>query len=143
MVSGLGARVVFCVAILVALPLEAATVGGRVSDSTGAALPGARVVLRGVATGQETGVETDGEGRFSVEAPATGTYLVIVTRAGFSEAARNARRARFRFTWRASPANRHARPIRSPPATPCRMSPTSRRSATARLACGPGFAASI
>ncbi|HEY5618027.1 MAG TPA: TonB-dependent receptor [Vicinamibacterales bacterium] len=88
MVSGLGARVVFCVAILVALPLEAATVGGRVSDSTGAALPGARVVLRGVATGQETGVETDGEGRFSVEAPATGTYLVIVTRAGFSEAAR-------------------------------------------------------
>ncbi len=80
--------VVFLAAILAALPLEAATVGGRVSDSTGAALPGARVVLRGVATGQETVVETDGEGRFILEAPATGTYLLIATRPGFSEVAR-------------------------------------------------------
>ncbi|MGH9253351.1 MAG: TonB-dependent receptor, partial [Vicinamibacterales bacterium] len=88
MVSGVCARLVFCIAFLVALPLEAATVGGSVLDSTGAALPGARVVLRGIATGQETVVETDGEGRFHVEAPAPGTYLIIVTLGGFSEAAR-------------------------------------------------------
>jgi outer membrane receptor protein involved in Fe transport len=45
-------------------------------------------VLRGVATGQESSVETDAEGRFRLEVPTPGTYLVIVTRSGFSEAAR-------------------------------------------------------
>jgi carboxypeptidase family protein len=67
---------VFCIAALMTLPLEAATIGGSVADSTGAALPGARVVVRDVATGQETVAETDGQGQFSIDAPATGTYLI-------------------------------------------------------------------
>jgi hypothetical protein len=88
MVSGVCTRLVFCVLLLIPLPLEAATVGGQVTDATGAAIEGARVVLRGVATGEERIAETDSSGRFNIDAPATGTYLVIVTRVGFSEAAR-------------------------------------------------------
>ncbi|HWV93915.1 MAG TPA: TonB-dependent receptor, partial [Vicinamibacterales bacterium] len=79
---------VFIAAILTAAPVFAASVRGVVSDVTGAALPDSHVVLRGVATGQETATDTGGDGRFQLEAPATGTYLVIVTRPGFSEAAR-------------------------------------------------------
>jgi outer membrane receptor protein involved in Fe transport len=75
-------------ALLVAVPADAATVSGRVSDVTGAVLIGTRVVLRGVATGRETVVETGTDGRFSFDVTTTGTYLVIVTRAGFAEAAR-------------------------------------------------------
>ncbi len=45
-------------------------------------------MLRGLATGQESATDTDADGRFQLDAPAAGTYLVIVTRPGFSEAAR-------------------------------------------------------
>ncbi|HEX8029382.1 MAG TPA: TonB-dependent receptor [Vicinamibacterales bacterium] len=65
----------------------AATLRGSVTDSTGAAIPAARVVLRALATGQETVGETDAQGQYRFE-PAAGTYIVIVTRPGFSEAAR-------------------------------------------------------
>ncbi len=41
-----------------------------------------------VATGQETVVDTDAQGRYRFETPAAGTYLVIVSHAGFSDAAR-------------------------------------------------------
>jgi hemoglobin/transferrin/lactoferrin receptor protein len=75
-------------ALFAASPVLAATIRGTVSDSTGAAVPGARVVLHVVATGQETVVETDQEGKYSFDAPAVGTYLLIVTRGGFSEIAR-------------------------------------------------------
>ena len=78
----------FLVTVLVAAPAFAATVRGLVSDVTGAALPGSRVVLRGVATGQESETDTGADGRFQIEAPSAGTYLVIITRLGFSEAAR-------------------------------------------------------
>jgi outer membrane receptor protein involved in Fe transport len=88
MVRGVFVHVAFCALFLMALPLEAATVGGQVTDATGAAVPGARVVLRGVATGEERVTESDTGGRFSIDTPATGAYLVIVRRAGFSEAAR-------------------------------------------------------
>jgi outer membrane receptor protein involved in Fe transport len=79
---------VFLAAVLTAAPVCAATVRGVVSDVTGAALPDSHVVLRGVATGQESAIDTGADGRFQLDAPAVGTYLVIVTRPGFSEAAR-------------------------------------------------------
>jgi len=69
-------------------PSAAATVRGTVSDTTGAALPSARVVFRDIATGQEIVSETDAQGGYTFDAPAVGSYLVIVTRSGFSEAAR-------------------------------------------------------
>ena len=73
---------------LLAATASAATVSGRVSDTTGGVLSGATVVLRGVATGEERTVDTGDDGRFSVETATPGTYLVIVRRAGFSDAAR-------------------------------------------------------
>jgi outer membrane receptor protein involved in Fe transport len=74
--------------MFVAAAAGAATVTGVVSDPTGASLPGARVVLRGVATGQEVSVETGPDGRFTIDVPTAGAYLLVVTRQGFSEAAR-------------------------------------------------------
>ena len=74
--------------VLWAAPLLAATVSGIVTDGTGAPLQGARVVLRAVATGQESDTQTDASGRYSLTTPGAGSFLVIVTRAGFAEAAR-------------------------------------------------------
>ncbi len=88
MVTRARVLLVFLTAALAASAATAATVGGAVTDATGGVLPGTRVVLRGVATGQESSVETDAEGRFQLDVPAPGTYLVIFTRSGFSEAAR-------------------------------------------------------
>ena len=78
----------FVAALSVAAPVSAATISGIVTDSTGAALTSAHVTLRSIATGQEMRVETDGQGRYQFEVPVTGSYLVIVTRPGFSDAAR-------------------------------------------------------
>ncbi|MEP6782752.1 MAG: TonB-dependent receptor [Acidobacteriota bacterium] len=78
---------VIAVVLWAATPALAATLHGSVSDSTGAVIAEARVVLRGVATGQETVTETDARGEYRFDT-AAGTYLVIVTRPGFSEAAR-------------------------------------------------------
>jgi len=55
--------VVFLAAMTLAASASAATIGGIISDSTGAALPATRVVLKSVATGEETVVETDASGR--------------------------------------------------------------------------------
>ena len=79
---------VFIIIVLMAVPAWAATVRGVVSDVTGAALPDTHVVLRGLATGQESATDTGADGRFQFEVATPGTYLVIVTRTGFSEAAR-------------------------------------------------------
>ncbi len=79
---------VFAVAACAAASAQAATITGVVVDVTGASLPSTRVVARDVATGQESSVETDREGRYRLETPAIGTYLVIATRAGFSQSAR-------------------------------------------------------
>ncbi len=88
LLQGIRVVVVFLLACLMAVPAGAATLGGLVSDATGAVLPGTRVVIRDVATGQESSVETGADGRFRLELPTTGTYLMIFTRYGFSETAR-------------------------------------------------------
>lgn len=69
------------------LSAEAATIRGVVTDSSGAPVPDTRVVLRDVATRQEIVVQTGPDGGYEADVPATGTYLVSVTREGFSEAA--------------------------------------------------------
>jgi hemoglobin/transferrin/lactoferrin receptor protein len=66
----------------------AATISGTVTDSSGAPVGRTRVVLRDVATRQETVVETDDAGRYTATTPGTGTFLVVVNRDGFAEAAR-------------------------------------------------------
>jgi hemoglobin/transferrin/lactoferrin receptor protein len=75
-------------ALALAVSASAATIGGVISDSSGAALPSTRVTLKALATGEEITVQTDASGRYSFNVSGTGSYLVIVRRAGFSEAAR-------------------------------------------------------
>ena len=53
--------------LLLSSPADAATIRGVVSDATGALLPGAHVIPRGLATGPESSMETSGEGRFAFE----------------------------------------------------------------------------
>jgi outer membrane receptor protein involved in Fe transport len=79
---------VFLSAIAFAASASAATISGLISDSTGAALPSTLVTLKALGSGQQKSVETDASGRYTFDVPATGSYLVIVTRAGFSGAAR-------------------------------------------------------
>src|SRR6185503_4803467 len=84
---------VFAGAVCLTLSLAAssawaANVAGLVSDATGAAVPGATVVLRELATGRERTVMTGVDGKYAFDTKETGTFLVVVTRQGFSEAAR-------------------------------------------------------
>jgi Carboxypeptidase regulatory-like domain len=83
-------RILIGVAVMMlmgVLSAQAATISGVVTDTSGAAMPGTRVVLRDVATRQTLTVDTGPDGRFSIEVPTTGTYLISVTREGFSETA--------------------------------------------------------
>ena len=79
---------VFLAIVGVAIPASAATISGVITDSTGAALPNARVTLRSIATGEETIVETGSDGRYRFDLGNPGSYLVIVARGGFADAAR-------------------------------------------------------
>ena len=64
---------VLMASLLLASSDDAATVRGSVSDATGGLLSGARVILRVLASGQESSVETNDEGRFEFEGAAPGT----------------------------------------------------------------------
>ena len=83
---------VYAIAVLLtAVPASAATISGLVSDATGAALPRTTVVLRDVAAGKELTTQTGEDGRYAVEPPGTGTYLVMFSRPGFAGTARTVR----------------------------------------------------
>jgi outer membrane receptor protein involved in Fe transport len=83
----------FVVVVFVAMlgsvaPASAATISGLITDSTGAALAKARITLRSIASGLETVIESDEQGRYRFDVASLGSYLVIVARGGFAEAAR-------------------------------------------------------
>ncbi len=80
--------VAFLLSLFLSLAASAATISGVVTDASGASVPQSRVVVRDIATGQEVSGDTDGLGRYRIEVPVAGTYLVIASRSGFSEAAR-------------------------------------------------------
>src|ERR1043165_10006258 len=61
--------------------------GGTVSDATGAAVPGAKIVVTGQ-TGERTGTTND-SGIFRVENLEPGTYTVRVEQTGFKSAVAN------------------------------------------------------
>lgn len=64
------------------------TIGGRVADSTGAMIPGARVAFRNRETNLVGMAETDAEGRFRFPYLHQGPYEVIASRHGFATALR-------------------------------------------------------
>src|SRR5215471_10595890 len=61
---------------------------GSVTDPQGAAVPGATVMIRAEATGQEKTVTTTGDGQYRVQYLVPGTYSVTVTASGFAQAIR-------------------------------------------------------
>ncbi|MET0647963.1 MAG: carboxypeptidase regulatory-like domain-containing protein [Pyrinomonadaceae bacterium] len=61
------------------------TVVGSVEDSNGAAVPGASVVVRNEATGQQHTVQTDDGGVFRTPRLAPGNYTVLVSMSGFKQ----------------------------------------------------------
>jgi len=78
--------------LLTAGALQAQVTGaitGTVTDSTGAVVPAAGVVIRNVETGVERRVVTNSSGVYAAEALQVGTYRVEVSVAGFKRAVRD------------------------------------------------------
>ena len=71
-----------------AVPALAGTISGKVSDTTGAALAGARVTVKDVATGREFAADSGADGSYVVAQIPAGTYLVRISRKGFAESVR-------------------------------------------------------
>jgi Carboxypeptidase regulatory-like domain len=61
-----------------------ATLSGKVTDSSGAALPNAKVAVRNVETGQAAEVQTDGTGAYNLSKLAPGDYELTVSVKGFT-----------------------------------------------------------
>ncbi|HEX8814988.1 MAG TPA: TonB-dependent receptor [Terriglobales bacterium] len=80
-------RMVLVFVLLTAAALMAqtfrGTILGTVTDSTGAAISGAKVTIRNVNTGLERTTQTSADGTYSVPELQVGTYNVTVTQAGF------------------------------------------------------------
>ena len=72
------------------LAAQTASLTGRVTDSSGGALPGARVSVTSAASGAETGTETNEQGLYSLAALPPGAYNVTVTKTGFETLRRTA-----------------------------------------------------
>src|SRR6185436_17138212 len=58
---------------------------GTVSDSTGALIPGVRIVLTNANTGANTDTVTTGTGNYTLLALPAGTYTLKVAHPGFSQ----------------------------------------------------------
>lgn len=85
-----GAAVVLLLGVFIcpfaSAQFETASVLGFVHDSSGAAIPSAKVTLVNMATGVETTVTTDTQGQFTFTSVRIGQYKVKAAAAGFSEA---------------------------------------------------------
>src|SRR3954447_24438354 len=62
----------------------AAALNGTVRDSSGAVVPGAKVVLKSTATGFTQTTKSNGTGNYSLVNIAPGNYVVTVSMTGFS-----------------------------------------------------------
>jgi len=62
------------------------SIAGTVLDPKGAVVPGATVVIKSAATGQENTTQTSSEGAFNVPAMAAGIYTATITAGGFKQA---------------------------------------------------------
>src|SRR5215216_3333365 len=86
-------KIALCVALLLLLAAAVSaqtvtgTLQGTVSDSKGAVVPGADVVIRNVETGQERNTKTNGEGRYEATFLPLGRYVVTASGTGFSKVA--------------------------------------------------------
>ncbi len=88
-----GCWVVFSLVLLfvLAIPALGQTTGiitGTVTDSSGAVVPNAKVVVRNVGTGEERALETNTSGQYVAYSLPIGAYEVGVTASGFKKANR-------------------------------------------------------
>src|SRR5206468_5438517 len=78
---------VLCLHLVLSVPVFAqtsnATLGGTVSDATGALIPGVSVTATNVATGIVTTVLTNEAGAYQFASLQTGTYKVVAELSGF------------------------------------------------------------
>ncbi len=74
--------------VLSAPPLQAQVVGGSISgtitDASGAAIPGATVVIRNQETGSQRQLTSNGEGLYSAPSVSIGRYSVIASKGAFA-----------------------------------------------------------
>ena len=79
---------IFAALVLVTTPLQAqivgGSIGGTITDASGAAIPGAAVVIRNQETGSERHLITSGEGLYSAPSIPVGRYSVSATKDGFA-----------------------------------------------------------
>jgi len=68
---------------------QSGKINGTVKDPADYPIPDAQVTVRNETTGETRNVNTDKEGRFKIEALASGRYVVSVTLWGFKPAKRN------------------------------------------------------
>ena len=69
--------------------VDQASVSGQVTDSTGAAVPGATVTARQTDTNVSSSTKTDGEGRFRFPYLRVGPYEIAARQQGFADATRS------------------------------------------------------
>lgn len=85
-----GLLVVLCIlagtSLLLAQGTDLGTIRGSVTDSQGAVVVGARVVITDVATGRSVERVSDAQGNYEVPNLKSGTYKVVVTMEGFNTA---------------------------------------------------------
>src|ERR1700730_18218813 len=86
----------FFIAALLALPIPASRaqvnsskLGGTVTDSSGAVVPGANVSITNVATSATRDVTTNNNGVYGAPSLAPGSYVVKVSAAGFKTEVQN------------------------------------------------------
>jgi len=68
---------------------QTASISGRVSDPSGAAVPGAQVAIKNTGTSASQNATTDAQGRYAVPDLAIGTYDLTASRNGFQSAVRS------------------------------------------------------
>ena len=115
--------------------LNSASVGGRITDSTGAVVDGASVVARQTETNIKAEARTDREGRFRFAYLKVGPYELTVTKPGFAELQRALTLtvgAAFELPLALSVESKQTNVVASAPPPPChhhrrRRSPCARR----------------
>src|SRR5215813_7602240 len=86
--TGLYSLIVFMLCLVSAVPLFAqeetiATITGRVTDSAGAIIPGATVIVKNKDTNAERRVQVNEDGNYVVTPLVPGTYTVVIEQANF------------------------------------------------------------
>lgn len=88
----LSSALVFGVSFLAAINLYGqagtASISGRITDTSGAAVPSALVAVKNTGTSASETTQTDGEGRYTVPELPIGSYEIQVSKSGFQTAVR-------------------------------------------------------